>query len=505
MLDHALAKAKQVIERAKQEDYERHGETQLEVIERPTIQSLDSPHHLVTSHYTLPFDLLPFQARDLNKLGPCPRTGLYWEAGVGKTVEGVAFALYRFITGEAQRAVVIMPPIILDQWARFLGSIPGLTVQIYRGTPTQRKKIKLGDALFTLVGIQIFKQDYERFANEFASETYVILDEAHSIKNVSSDNHRKYSNFVVDKSHTLMTGTPISSPEDVYAYVKLVSPGVYRNKTQFLRLHAGERDFWNKIISWKNLDLLEENLAMNTSRVLRTDVLKDLPELTFTPMPYQLAPAHLRLYNKLAEEQLLILENEDGKIDATSSNALYHALGQIILNYGHFYGDDSKKAVGLEIVDQVLDEIGPDGKLVVFATYRMSNRLLLQEFKDKYGAVAAFGDQGVKQNQESVGIFVENPECRLLIAQPTSAGVGIDGLQTVCRDGLFLELPSLRDFQQALARLHRGGQRNAVNIRLATALNTLQVRQQENLLNNDSLVNRVIRNVTDLRAAIYGQ
>ncbi len=460
-----------------------------------------TPYEEVLAHYTLPFPLYPFQVEDVNALGPESKVGLYWDMGTGKTITAIVMTLLKFITDRADRAVVIMPPILLDQWAKILTSI-GVSVQIYRGTPAVRNRLQLGTAQFTLVGLQIFKKESERFSAEFDQSTAVLLDEAHSVKNVASENYKKFTQFTADKSILLMTGTPVSSPEDGYAYIKQIAPTVYRTKGQFLNIHAGERDFFNQIISWKNLDVLAENMKINTSRVLKEDVLKDLPEVTYTPLFYQLDPGHAALYKKLAEEQLLQIG--EGKLDATGTSKLYHALGQIICNYDYFSGDPTNRSTCFDVLDQTLDELGPTAKLVVFATYKMTNRKLL-EYLQKYGAVAAYGDQTITQNMRAVDMFVANPDCRVFVAQPTSVGTGVDGLQAVCRDGLFLEIPTVRDFHQGVDRLHRQGQKNGVHIRIATAEGTVQVRHQKNLLDKDELVNHVVRNVEDLRAAIYGR
>lgn len=460
-----------------------------------------TPYEEVLANFELPFPLYPFQVETVNELASADRSGLYFDMGTGKTVTATVMTLYKFIAGAAQRAVVIMPPILLDQWARFLERIPGNTVQIYRGPPKVRSAIALGKAQWTLVGAQIFKIDFDRFDATFGPDTAVIRDEAHDIKNVSTDNYKKFTRFTADKAVSLLTGTPISSPEDGYAYIKILAPHVYRTKGQFMNIHAGERDFFNKVISWKHLDTLASNMEINSKRVLKEDVLEDLPEITYTPMFYQLTAEHMALYKKLAEEQLLQLG--EGKLDATSSGRLRHALGQIICNFDYFSGDPSKRSTCYDLLDQVLDELGPTAKLCVFARYRMTNAKLLNYLRP-YGAVAVYGDQTQAQNRAAVDMFVGDPECRVIILQPTSGGIGVDGLQEVCRDGLFLEIPSVRDFKQARDRLHRGGQKNGVHIRIAVAEGTLQVRDQRTLLDNDELINDVIRNVEDLRTAIFG-
>ena len=56
-------------------------------------------------------------------------------------------------------------------------------------------------------------------------------------------------------------------------------------------------------------------------------------------------------------------------------------------------------------------------------------------------------------------------------------------LQTVCNELLFAELPITiaAHFRQAVARVHRNGQKTGVNCRIAIANGTLQARLWENM------------------------
>jgi SNF2 family DNA or RNA helicase len=245
-------------------------------------------------------------------------------------------------------------------------------------------------------------------------------------------------------------------------------------------------------------------MKVNSVRLLKTEVLKDLPPITYDPIYYELDPAHARLYRALAEEQLLPLK-DGGKIDATTVQTLHHALQQIVCNWDYFADDPSLSSAGFDLVDELLEELAGK-KLIVFASYRMTNRALVKRFAKKHGAVAAFGDLTVPQQQRNIMKFIDDPTCRLFIGQPTSMGVGVDGLQHVCSDAIFLELPPIpKDFHQAVARLWRDGQTaRGVSIRVAVAEKTLQVRKMKSMLDKDALVNRVQRSYEDLRNSIFG-
>lgn len=431
------------------------------------------------------------------------RNGRIFASGnTGKTVTATASTLFKFATDQIDACVVIMPPILLTMWERWLAQIPGLVTVRYSGTPVERANIKISGHFF-LVGLQIFKKDYDYLERIFRkARLNIIVDEAHSIKNVASESHKSVRDFAGGRSLMLLSGTPVTQPDDAYAFIKLIAPTVYRNKNQFNNIHVDKVDHFGTVTRWKNLDILAENVKINSDRVLREQVLKDLPPVVYIPLRYELSKKHQKLYNQLAEEQMLRLEG-GGKIDATTAQALYHNLQQIVTNFDHFSGNEKDLSAAFEVVDQVIEEMA-GRKLVIFGNYRMTNRTLLKRLT-KYHAVAAFGDNTAKQNQLSIDRFINDPACQVFIGQPTSVGYGVDGLQRVCNDALFLETPTVpRDFHQAVARLYRGGQTSSTQIRVAVAERTVQVRLHKNLLTKDEMVHTVVGGFKTLRDSIYG-
>ena len=461
-----------------------------------------TPTEIALSHYTLPFRLKPFQVEVVDDLGPLDEEGHYLDPGTGKTACSTVIALFRKIYYQ-ERCVVIMPPILLKQWETWLRSIkPCPSVVKYAGTPAERKAMSLY-ADFVLVGIQIFKKEYARFEEFFKDKQYVtIVDEATMLSNIGTGNHEKVHDFTVGRPRLMLTGTPMNNPMDAYGLLKFVAPGLYRNMKQFERLHVAERDFFGNPSKWDNLDLLAKNMTVNAKRILLADVYDQMPEVSYIPLNYDLDPKHLKLYRKLAEEELLRLP-DGGKIDATQATRLVHALGQIVANWGHFAGDPELEANIIELTKEKLDELG-DGKLLIFAHYRMTVALLADKLA-KFGTVTVNSEVTQKQKENNLERFKTDPKCRVMVAQVKSAGYGLDKLQTVCNHVLYAEpCTSPRDFHQANARLIRLGQTKPVQVYMAIASGTLQARAFNNLLNKDEVVNQVIRNVADLRDMIFG-
>lgn len=470
---------------------------------------LRTPCDIVYEHYNFPFNPRPFQREVIDELGWLGRSGSYLSPGLGKTFTSTVIALLKKIQGDVETTLVLMPPILDRTWRKFLGQVTHkdgtpLRVLSYRGTPAQRREMKL-DGDFILMSMQIFKKDHGRIDAELGhTRVHVIVDEATCLKNVASDNHKKFRNFVAGHSFQLLTGTPLTTPMDAYAYVKLLAPSIYSSLAQFKRIHIEELDFYGNPKKWGNLDLLQENMSLNASFVRKEDVLLDLPAKNVIPLEYDLDPAHLKLYHHLVDAQLLQLP--DGtKIDATQAQALRHALGQIIMSWGHFAGDPSKIAAGFDLIEETLDEIG-DAKLVVFANYRMTNRAIVEHFREKYGAVAVYGDVSAKDKERNIARFCDDPSVRLITLQPKSGGVGVDGLQQVCSDCLFIEPPiTPADWNQALSRLWRDGQTFITNVRMAVAYKTLQVRGVQGLVFKEELVMPLQYSKAELRGLLLGE
>jgi superfamily II DNA or RNA helicase len=155
------------------------------------------PYELVTAKYGFPFEGRPKQIAAINDLAPLPRTGWWAETATGKTFMGTVAALYKKETGTTKQWIVLMPPILVKQWHKWLTEkVRGTSAVMYKGPPKKRRALKL-DADFILMSIQVFKNDWDHLYKYFEGKSVgVIVDEATSIKNVGSDNYKAVRDFV---------------------------------------------------------------------------------------------------------------------------------------------------------------------------------------------------------------------------------------------------------------------------------------------------------------------
>lgn len=455
-----------------------------------------------------------YQVNAVNLLAPLKRGGHYLGGGTGKTFVATVCALHKFDIGDADIVIGIMPPILVGQWHSWIQSIevptnsdlPKLTSCMYRGkNPAKRKAINIKPFDFVFMSMNIFKNDFDHIMRQLRDKKVILLiDEAHSVKNVSSINNRKMNQMMIRTECDLMllTATPISTPIDGYVFVKACAPSIYRNLQHFENIHVGDVDFFGKVTEWVNLDLLATNIRVNAVKLERREVQQDLPPVLVDPIHYDLDPKHLALYNELVEERMLQLEN-GGKIDATDEVRLYHATQQIICNWDHFSGNPDNVEEIMDMVENAL-EASATGKLLVVGGYQLTNTKLLRYFQ-KYNAVGAYGLISPAQKELNKDRFINDPDCRMLVLQPVSAGFGLDGLQDVCADMIFVEVPIIPNhFHQVVWRLDRTGQKLPVNVKVAVARKTVQQKLLRQCLHKDEIVNHVMPSIQNMRDAMKG-
>jgi SNF2 family DNA or RNA helicase len=238
--------------------------------------------------------------------------------------------------------------------------------------------------------------------------------------------------------------------------------------------------------------------------------------MTLDPIHYDLNPDHAKLYRALAEQQIEPVK-ADGAVRRDMESNIYQTLQQSILNPSMF-GTAQVRATALELLDEILAELDTANlsegrKLVVVAWYKPTIAMLMDYLNQPSttwsgyagAAVRISGGMTDKQKDDAKDRFCGDPTCRIIILQPRSGGSGTDGLQEVCSDALFLEIPpTSTDFDQTVGRLDRNGQTRPVHIRVALAEGTVQWKLWQNCLNNDHLANKVQVAYQDLRAAVYG-
>ncbi len=474
-----------------------------------------APSDYIQRYFNWPFKFRGYQCETIDELVEYQKAGYYLPIGGGKTVVALAAALYQAQQNKCKQITVICPPILLDQWTEFIEEISELNdgmfdVLLYKGSPAKRRALDIESPDFIVMTVQILKNDFKRLYPHFnQTESTIIVDEAQCIRNVSTKNYKAVRDITVTNNLMMLTGTPVNNPLHGYAYIKQIVPDLYRSMQMFRNIHVGKEDFYGQAIEFKNLDLLKENLEIQSKIYDSADVIPDLPEVVYSVVQYDLSPAHTKLYNQLVREELLVLENE--VIDATTAQNMYHKLQKLVLNPGIFSDQKIARPTGLDVLDETLQELQLDGalakdKLIIFCNYQPSNELLFEYLDKMYpGKVRiCYGGKlgGTGKNPKYIKQFLNDPEVKYMVASPKSIGVGLN-LQSACRYILFMETPlTSNDFNQAYQRVVRSGQDLKCTVKFAVANATIQGKIVASVKEKESLVQQLTPTQQNLLVAL---
>lgn len=348
-------------------------------------------------------------------------------------------------------------------------------------------------------------------ALEYLGYNLVICDEAHALKNPGSSIHQAVRDFVnpwddsLSNGLILATGSPIkTNVEDAYGLISMLDPDRYGSMRAFDNIHCemlpGTK--FRKVVEYKNLDYLYAGLYAKGRRITKQQAFPDMPARQITEVSVDLSKAHKALYKKLVDEQ--VLELEDTLIDATQQQRMYQYVQQMLLCPEMFSDKPIADNTLLAALDELVEGIG-DRKVIVFAWYQQSIDKLKAHYA-KHNPVVINGAVTGNAREIAKRTFIDDPNCRMLLANPESGGVGLDGFQHVCSYAIFAEVyPHPGGFEQAIGRIERSGQTETVNIYLMVPKGTISVKLRNDLCRKESNANEAVRDKKTLIADMLGE
>lgn len=471
---------------------------------RRTNMKTEQDLNKIIENLNLPFTVAPLQYMDVLTAYRSGRFALFYDVGGGKTLVSTLIAMmFDYPT------VVVMPHILIKQWQRWLkrALIPDSEVYVYYGP--KRKATELTKHKWVLTSHAIFRQDKLKFREAYKGrKVTLLLDEAQVIKDVGSKIFKATEAFVGGENPFVpMSATPTAKPIDTYAYMKLKTPGLYRNLKHWEALHIDKVDIYGNPKSYANLDMLRDNFAINAAKRDKKDLFGYDLDPIIDPVPYELSPKHMALYRKLVEEQ--IYELPDGeKIDATTAQRMRHAMQQLVWNPAAFSGDPTDVATGFDLLDTLCEQVNfmptDRSKFVIWTYYRQSTERIVEWMRSKFGNTGAVA-YGGSNSEKAVEAVMFDDKCRWMVANPLSVGAGLE-LQHVCWEMFFAEMVTTPiPNRQAIGRVDRPGQKYRPTIRIGQAEGTIQLQLFKDLLKNDEQTTYIERTKQSLRAALLGE
>jgi len=211
----------------------------------------------------------------------------------------------------------------------------------------------------------------------------MILDESQAIKNRNSKRFRSLTEL---KScyRIAMTGTPIENGvEDIYAQMSMVNPGFFGTYGNFNNTYRGIKD---ENTAQETVLGLQKMIQPFVLRRTKKQVALDLPEKTETILYMDMLPEQRKIYDKVRKIFKGEIESNLNSADSTKSKFLaIEALQKLrqlcnspILMKDGGFGHESIK---LDFIDEIMDEVAPNHKILLFSAYTSMLSWWLNESK----------------------------------------------------------------------------------------------------------------------------
>jgi SNF2 family DNA or RNA helicase len=407
--------------------------------------------------------LLPFQTIGVDWLLERDRRLLADDMGLGKTIQAIS-AIERLLKNSSISRVLIVVPrsLILNWLSEFEKWAPLICVTALNPTRKNAKVMwnqRIGKSHVILTSFEQVRNN----ANLMKPHTeLIVVDEAHRIRNSDSTVSKSFR-MLTSQKLWLLTGTPVErDAEDLATLMSILEPTKFSIGDQGL-----------------GLGLLRHRSELYILRRRKTEVLKELPQLTERHELISLSPEQAESYI-----------NELGK---SGTNVLYK-LGKLlqICDLDPITQQSSKISRIIDLIQQIKSI---DERAVVFSFWRAPLLLLEEKMKDLgLPTQLLIGDMNLSERQTALDSFKNGNSTLLASARIASEGLTL----TEANHAIFLNRwwnPSAN--WQAQDRIRRIGQNRPTTTYTFSAEGTVEQVVSRILSDKTATVNTLIEMLSE--------
>lgn len=387
------------------------------------------------------------------------------EMGLGKTIQ----ALTILAMNPTKKHMVVCPKTLMYNWENEAKQFfPNLKVLVLDGDSDKRKRLleDSKDYHVLITSYSMLQKDYMSYVELNLEFEYMILDEAHYVKNMKTLS-AKAVRVVRAERKVLLTGTPLENNlDELYSAFDLIMPEYLGNKSFYRRDFVSKIERNNQVA----LELLQAKIRPFILRRTKQQVLKELPDKQEQTVFSEMTNKQALLYN----EVLSRVRNEVNELVAKqgfdkSRMQVLSALLKLrqICNHPSLvdkaFENDEDISGKYEQFLELLSEVVESGeKVLLFSQFTSMLDIFEKELnkqKIKYTRL----DGSTKDRQEVVEQFQTNPDIKVFLISLKAGGVG---LNLTAASVVFLYDPWWNPMveKQAMDRAHRIGQEKTVNI-----------------------------------------
>jgi len=421
----------------------------------------------------LKVEILPYQLDGIAFAASAGRAILADDMGLGKTLQGIGMAELLAREADIRKVLVVCPASVKAQWRSEVLRFSGRDCQIVLGSAAGRSGQYENECFFTICNYEQVLRDI--IAIERVRWDLIVLDEGQRIKNWEAKTAQTIKSLRSPFA-LVLSGTPLENRlDDLFSVVEFIDDRRLGPAFRFFNRHR-VTDESGKILGYKDLNLLRERLKPVLLRRTRSAVMKDLPPRTTEIV--RIAPTDEQAGIELAQMQIVSAIVRKSYISEMDLLRLQKALLLARMNADSTFLVD-KHAPGfsskLERLQELLEELAAedDRKIVLFSEWTTMLTLIERQItRLKLDSVRLDGSVPQKKRQQLVHQFQRDPTCRVfLTTNAGSTGLNLQAANTVIN----VDLPwNPAVLEQRIARAHRMGQKNPVQVYLLVTEGTIE-------------------------------
>ncbi len=388
---------------------------------------------------TLNATLRPYQQRGFSWMYRNMRIGfgsiMADDMGLGKTIQVITLILKMKEEGmlENNNVLVIVPAGLLANWQAELERFaPSLSSHIYHG-PVRDIKEATADVIITSYGMA--RSDVNLLKEK--KWELLIIDEAQNIKNHATA-LSKAVRAIEATTRIALSGTPVENRlSEFWSIMDFVNHGYLGSAKAFEDVYAKPIQNTGDQFAVQRFRKITAPFLM---RRLKSDksIISDLPDKIELNKFAQLTAAQASLYHETVQKAMAEIVG----VTETDSQSLFQrqglvlqmilALKQICNHPAQFLKDgridpalSGKTEMLLDLVETI---VAGNEKVLIFTQFRDMGDMLCQFIQERIGESPLFyhGGCSLKQRNDIVQRFQENPADQILVLSLKAAGTGLN-------------------------------------------------------------------------------
>ena len=418
-------------------------------------------------------ELLPYQLDGVAFAAGAGRAILADDMGLGKTIQAIGVAELLAREANLSRVLIICPASLKSQWRNEIHRFSDRDCQIVLGPAAQRPRQYDNGCFFTICNYEQVLRDIVTI--ETIPWDLIVLDEGQRIKNWEAKTSRVVKGLRSPFA-LVLSGTPLENRlDDLFSVTEFIDDRRLGAAFRFYNRHrvVDER---GRVLGYKNLADVRRRLAPILLRRTRGSVMKELPPRTTEIL--RITPTAEQADIHDGQKRIICSIVNKPYINEIDLLRLQKAL--LICRMAAdstFLVDKQEPAYSskLEELDNLLDSLAgeADRKTLLFSEWTTMLNLVqpLLEKRD-LAYVRLDGSVPQKKRQQLVRTFQNDRDCRLFITTNAGAtGLNLQAANTVVN----VDLPwNPAVLEQRIARAHRMGQKNPVQVFVLVTEGTIE-------------------------------